>query len=394
MDIWVKIAIPGGKYILERELFIDACHGGNYCQAHPATPLMNGKKKRLLLYIASIMSIQIQDNKSLQPFNTFGMNVLARYLVTVSGSDEVRASLQWATTQRLQSFILGGGSNILFTKDVDGLVIQNGIKGIEKVFEDEEHVYLKVGGGETWHGFVLYCLGHDYAGVENLALIPGLAGASPMQNIGAYGVEIKEVFHELTAIHRATLEEVHFSNKDCEFGYRESVFKHRYKDQFIITDVTYKLSKKPAFKVAYGAIKQELEKAGVQNLSIQAIANAVIAIRSSKLPDPKEIGNAGSFFKNPSVSKEQFEILKLRFPEIVAYENPDHTMKLAAGWLIEQAGLKGYRKGDAGVHARQALVLVNYGSAGGAEILDTCRLVQETVYKRFGVELSPEVNIV
>ncbi|MGN7785317.1 UDP-N-acetylmuramate dehydrogenase [Niabella sp. 22666] len=340
------------------------------------------------------MSIQIQDNKSLKPFNTFGMNVQARHFVTVSGSEEVRASLQWAIGKEVSSFILGGGSNILFTKDVDGLVIQNNIKGIEKIYEDEEYVHLKVGGGEVWHQFVLYCLDHNYAGVENLALIPGLVGASPMQNIGAYGIEIKEVFHELTAIHRATLEEVKFSNKDCEFGYRESVFKHQYKDQFFITDVTYKLSKKPAFKVEYGAIKQELEKAGVQELSIRAIADAVIAIRSSKLPDPKEIGNAGSFFKNPSVSKEQFEILKLKFPEIVAYENPDHTMKLAAGWLIEQAGLKGFRKGDAGVHARQALVLVNYGNASGAEILDTCRLVQNAVHKRFDVQLSPEVNIV
>jgi UDP-N-acetylmuramate dehydrogenase len=340
------------------------------------------------------MNIQIQDNKSLKPLNTFGMNVQARHFVTVSGSEEVRASLQWATGKGVSSFILGGGSNILFTKDVDGLVIQNSIKGIEKIYEDEEYVHLKVGGGEVWHQFVLYCLDHNYAGVENLALIPGLVGASPMQNIGAYGIEIKEVFHELTAIHRATLEEVKFSNKDCEFGYRESVFKHQYKDQFFITDVTYKLSKKPAFKVEYGAIKQELEKAGVQELSIRAIADAVIAIRSSKLPDPKEIGNAGSFFKNPSVSKKQFEILKLKFPEIVAYENPDHTMKLAAGWLIEQAGLKGFRKGDAGVHARQALVLVNYRNASGAEILDTCRLVQNAVHEKFDVQLSPEVNMV
>ncbi len=340
------------------------------------------------------MSIQIQDNKSLKPFNTFGMNVQARHFVTVSGSEEVKASLQWAAGKGVSSFILGGGSNILFTKNVGGLVIQNSIKGIEKIYEDEEYVHLKVGGGEVWHQFVLYCLDHNYAGVENLALIPGLAGASPMQNIGAYGIEIKEVFHQLTAIHRTTLEEVKFSIRDCEFGYRESVFKHRYKDQFIITDVTYRLSKTPVFKVEYGAIKQELEKAGVQDLSIQAIANAIIAIRSSKLPDPKEIGNAGSFFKNPSVSKEQFERLKSKFPEIVAYENADHTMKLAAGWLIEQAGLKGFRKGDAGVHARQALVLVNYGNASGAEILDTCRLVQNAVHERFDVQLSPEVNIV
>lgn len=340
------------------------------------------------------MSIHIQDNISLKPFNTFGMNVRARNFVTVSGSEEVRASLQWAASRRMPSFILGGGSNILFTKDLDGLVIQNSVKGIDKIYEDEAYVHLKVGGGEAWHQFVLYCLDHHYAGVENLALIPGLVGASPMQNIGAYGVEIKEVFHELTAIHRKTLETVYFSNKDCEFGYRESVFKHRYKDQFIITDVTYRLSKRADFNVEYGAIRQELEKAGVQELSVKAIADAVIAIRSSKLPDPREIGNAGSFFKNPSVPKEQFDTLKLKFPGMVAYENPDHSIKLAAGWLIEQAGLKGFRKGDAGVHARQALVLVNYGNAGGSEILDICHMVQDAVYEIFGVALSPEVNIV
>lgn len=322
------------------------------------------------------------------------MDVTARYFTRVSSAEEVKEVLEWTKAQAQEALVMGGGSNLLFTKNVDGLVVQNGIKGIEKVYEDDAHVHLKVGGGEVWHQFVLYCLAHNYAGVENLALIPGFVGASPMQNIGAYGVEIKEVFHELTAIHRVSLETVRFSNKDCAFGYRESVFKQRYKDQFLITDVTYKLNKKPTFKVEYGAIRQELEKAGTQHLSIQAIANAVIAIRSSKLPDPAEIGNAGSFFKNPSVSKEKFERLKLDYPEMVAYENPDHTMKLAAGWMIEQAGLKGFRKGDAGVHSRQALVLVNYGNASGKEILDICRLVQDTVYEKFGVELSPEVNIV
>lgn len=340
------------------------------------------------------MSIQIQNNQPLAPYNTFGMDVLARHFVQVSSADEVSASFEWARQEGIDMLILGGGSNLLFTKNVDGLVIQNGIKGIEKVYEDEEEVYLKVGGGEVWHQFVLYCLAHNYAGLENLALIPGLTGASPMQNIGAYGVEIKDVFQELTAIHRKSLGQVQFSNSDCEFGYRESVFKHQYKDQFMITDVTYKLRKKPVFKIEYGAIQQELEQAGVRELSIQAIANAVISIRSSKLPDPKQIGNAGSFFKNPSIPKVQFETLKQEFPGIVAYENPDHTMKLAAGWLIEQCGLKGFRKGDAGVHARQALVLVNYGSASGEEVLNLCKLVQNAVLQKFGVVLLPEVNIV
>ncbi|MCH5720957.1 UDP-N-acetylmuramate dehydrogenase [Niabella hibiscisoli] len=207
------------------------------------------------------MSIQIQDNESLKPFNTFGMNVQAKHFIKVSDQDQVRLALQWSAREGVKSFVLGGGSNILFTKDVDGLVIQNSIKGIEKVYEDEDCVHVKVGGGEVWHQLVLYCLAHNYAGVENLALIPGLVGASPMQNIGAYGVEIKEVFHELTAINRSTLEEIRFSNKDCQFGYRESVFKHKYKDRFIITDVTYQLYKKPVFRIEYGAIQQELEKA-------------------------------------------------------------------------------------------------------------------------------------
>lgn len=349
--------------------------------------------KAALLYIAGRMNIQIHNNQSLRPYNTFGMEVLTRHWVKVSDADEVKASLQWAREHNINPFILGGGSNILFTKDIEGLVICNSIKGIEKVYEDENFVHLKAGGGEVWHQLVLYCLAHNYAGIENLALIPGLVGASPMQNIGAYGVEIKEVFHELTAVHRTTLEEVRFTNSDCAFGYRESVFKNKYKDQFVITDVTYRLHKTPVLKVEYGAIRQELEKAGVRDLSIQAIADAVIAIRSSKLPDPKQIGNAGSFFKNPSVSKEAYEILKVKFPAIVAYENPDHTVKLAAGWLIEQCGLKGFRKGDAGVHTQQALVLVNYGHATGSEVLEICRLVQSAVAEKFGILLSPEVNI-
>ena len=339
------------------------------------------------------MSLHINENFSLKAYNSFGTDVRAAVYIYAGSMDVLKRGLQWANDKKNNILVLGGGSNVLFTKDINDIVVHNGLKGVEKVKEDNEFVYLKAGAGELWHRFVLHCLDCNYAGMENLALIPGYVGASPMQNIGAYGVEIKEVFHELTAIHRHTLEEVKFSKSDCEFGYRESVFKHQYKDQFVITDVTYRLSKTPVFNIEYGAIKQELEKNNVQQLSIRAVANAVMAIRSSKLPDPKQMGNAGSFFKNPSISKSQYLSLKEKFPDLVAYENADGTMKLAAGWLIEKCGLKGYRIGDAGVHAKQALVLVNYGNATGAEILNVCELVQQTVKEKFSIELSPEVNI-
>lgn len=338
--------------------------------------------------------MQVQQHTSLKPFNTFSIDVTAKYFAAISTIDELQECLLWAKNNDNKSLILGGGSNILFTKNYDGIVINNLIKGIEKVGEDETYIYIKAGAGEGWHQFVLYCLHHNYAGVENLALIPGFVGASPMQNIGAYGVEIKEVFHELTALHKSDLALHTFSNTNCKFGYRESIFKNEYKDQFVIISVTYRLRKTPVFNIEYGAIKQQLEKNNIEQLSIQAVANAVIAIRTSKLPDPKQIGNAGSFFKNPSVSKEKYEGLKNKFPGLVAYENNDGTMKLAAGWLIEQCGLKGYRNGNAGVHNQQALVLVNYGGASGKDLLQLCGQVQEAVLQKFGVALHAEVNIV
>jgi len=325
--------------------------------------------------------------------------------------------------------ILGGGSNILLRQDFKGLMLKNGIMGIELVREDERHVFVRAGAGENWHAFVQYCLQRNWAGVENLSLIPGNVGATPMQNIGAYGVEIRDVFEELEAwsLHD---NKVHtFSVNDCDFGYRDSVFKQRYKDQFVILNVIFRLNKVPQFHTEYGAIREELGKMGVHELSIQAISEAVIRIRSSKLPDPKEIGNAGSFFKNPVVTAGRFARMKDEFPGIVGYESStaarpattdppatgdramtaistadkapspakpvDTTMvKLAAGWLIEQCGWKGYRKGDAGVHARQALVLVNYGRATGEEIYALSEEIFQSVKKKFGVELEREVNIV
>jgi UDP-N-acetylmuramate dehydrogenase len=332
----------------------------------------------------------LQENISLKRYNTFGIDVSARLYARFASATELQELLSLPVGSPM---ILGGGSNILFTRKVEGLVLHNTIKGIEKTAEDDDFVFVKAGAGENWHGFVLHCLDNDWAGVENLSLIPGNTGASPMQNIGAYGVEIKDVFHELEAFDLQERVIVKFGLNDCGFGYRESVFKRQYKNRFVILSVTYRLNKQPKFATSYGAIEQELEKMHVQHLSIQAISEAVIRIRSSKLPDPKEVGNAGSFFKNPSIPAAQFQKLKAPYPDIVGYPNADGSVKLAAGWMIEQCGWKGYRKGDAGCHAKQALVLVNYGQATGAEIYDLSTAIAESVQKTFGVELEREVNI-
>jgi UDP-N-acetylmuramate dehydrogenase len=340
--------------------------------------------------------MQVQENISLKPYNTFGIDAKARYFNTFSSTSQLE-ELLLASKVELQApkyLILGGGSNILLTKDFDGLVLKNEIHGIEVVKEDAEHVYIKVGAGENWHQFVLYCVQNNYAGIENLSLIPGNVGASPMQNIGAYGVEIKEVFEELDAFSIQDKTVVKFSLSDCAFGYRESVFKNKYREQFVIASVTYRLNKTPKFHTSYGAVQQELEKMGIQELSIQAIAQAIIHIRSSKLPDPKEVGNAGSFFKNPQVVKEEFQQLKQIYPDIPSFPVDGLHVKVPAGWLIEHCGWKGYRKGDAGCYPKQALVLVNYGSASGKEIFDLSEEILQSVKKKFGVELEREVNII
>jgi UDP-N-acetylmuramate dehydrogenase len=336
---------------------------------------------------------KIIENASLKPFNTFGIDAKARWLAEFATKEELGELLEWEGGR--QRLVLGGGSNVLFTQDVDGLVLRNEIRGIELVDEDEDYVYVRAGAGEVWHGFVEYCLGRDWAGVENLSLIPGSVGAAPMQNIGAYGVEIKEVFYELEAWHIEERKTYTFTLNDCEFGYRESVFKRRFRGQFVILSVTFRLARKPVFHTSYGAIQQELERMGVREPGIRAVSDAVVAIRRSKLPDPAVIGNAGSFFKNPTIPDEQFEGLQAQYPEMVGYHNMGtDTTKLAAGWLIEQCGWKGYRRGDAGVHARQALVLVNYGVATGREIYDLSEAVVRSVREMFGVELEREVNII
>ena len=336
----------------------------------------------------------ILNNTSLKPYNTFGIEAIARHFTSVQSIDhltELIHSQQYKANERL---IIGGGSNLLFTKNVNALVIKNDLRGIALIKETADYAFVKCAAGEVWHEFVLWCIEKNYGGLENLSLIPGCTGASPMQNIGAYGVEIKDTFYELEAIHAETGQLKLFSKSDCEFGYRESVFKRQFKNQFIITSVTFKLSKHPEFNIDYGAIKQELEAMNVSELSIKAISDAVINIRSSKLPNPKEIGNAGSFFKNPEVPTHHYHQLKIQFPNLVAYPLENGNYKLAAGWLIEQSGLKGFRQGDSGIHKNQALVLVNYGMATGDEIYNLSTLVLKTVNDKFGVNLEREVNII
>ena len=334
----------------------------------------------------------IQENVSLRPFNTFGFDATARHFVSITSVSQLQELLrdpQWKSVPR---WILGGGSNVLITQNVEGLVIKIAITGIECVHEDEQYVWLRVGAGENWHQFVLYCVENEYAGVENLSLIPGTVGAAPMQNIGAYGVEIKDVFEELQAVEIATGQVKTFDSTACAFGYRESVFKHTLKNQYIITSVTFRLQKTPAFRVTYGDIQKTLEAMHIQELSLRAISEAVIHIRQSKLPDPAQIGNAGSFFKNPEISKSQFEALQAQYPTLPGYPVNDETVKVPAGWLIEQAGWKGYRLGSVGVHDRQALVLVHYGEGTGQQIKDLAAQVQASVDSKFGIKLSPEVN--
>ncbi len=338
--------------------------------------------------------MQIRENFSLKPYNTFGIDVKAKYFTTFNSVENLEEILNSQFSILNSQLILGGGSNLLFTKDVDGIVLKNEIKGIEILDQDNNFIYIKAGAGLNWHEFVLHCLRNNYAGVENLSLIPGNVGASPMQNIGAYGVEIKDVFHELEAYHINEKMLKIFSLDECEFGYRESVFKRKYKNEFVITSVSFRLCKTPVFNTSYGAIQQELEKMRVKELSIQAISQAVVNIRSSKLPDWKEIGNAGSFFKNPQIARQEFHELKQIFPEIIGFPLGDEYTKLAAGWLIEQCGWKGYRKGDAGCYEKQALVLVNYGEATGQQIFELSEEIIQSVKKKFGVTLEREVNII
>ncbi|MFD2573337.1 UDP-N-acetylmuramate dehydrogenase [Spirosoma soli] len=340
--------------------------------------------------------LNLESNVSLKSYNTFGINANARYWVDVSHEEDLKTLLQLTEFIDTPKLILGGGSNVLLCHDFDGLVVKISIQGIDVIREDENHIYVRAGAGVNWHEFVMFCVTHSYAGLENLSLIPGTVGAAPMQNIGAYGVELEQVFESLTAVHIPTGEQKTFTHSDCAFGYRESAFKRELKGQYIITSVTFQLDKHPTFHTRYGAIQETLAEMGVtdENLSISAISQAVIRIRRSKLPDPAQIGNAGSFFKNPEIAKTQFDELKAEYPSLPGYPIGEDKVKVPAGWLIEQAGWKGYRSGDAGVHTKQALVLVNYGSATGPDILALAKRVQESVLDKFGVIITPEVNVI
>lgn len=357
---------------------------------NPLHPFIPG----ILVQDNKIQDMLIQQNINLLPYNTFHIEAFARYFAAVHNVDELQELLQAKAAQQQPVLVLGGGSNLLFTSDFDGLVIKNELMGIDIVQDDEDYVYVRAGAGENWHRFVLYCVERGLGGVENLSLIPGSTGASPIQNIGAYGVEIKDVFHELEAFHLLDGETRHFSKEACAFGYRESVFKKKYRGEFIILHVTFRLLKRPRFNTSYGALQQELEKEGVQELSIRAISDAVIRIRQSKLPDPAVIGNAGSFFKNPEVDTAFYQQLKKDYEAMPGYPAAAGKTKLAAGWLIEQCGWKGFRRGDAGCYNKQALVLVNWGKASGAEVYAVSQQIVESVQHKFGVALEREVNVI
>ncbi len=337
--------------------------------------------------------MNLLENYSLKKLNTFGIDASAKYFLEVNSVADVQAFLEDKKINTELRLILGGGSNMLFTKNFDGVVVKNCIKGIELLKEDSENYYVKAGAGESWHGFVMNCINNNYAGVENLSLIPGSVGAAPIQNIGAYGVEQKEVFFELEAIDLKEKKSVTINKSDCQFGYRDSIFKREAKGKYIIASVTFKLFKKPKLNTSYGAINQEMEKMGVKEISIATISQAVCNIRKSKLPNPEVLGNAGSFFKNPTISAEQFQAIKKKFPDLVAYPS-DVNFKLAAGWLIEQCGWKGKHVGNTGVHKDQALVLVNYGNANGSEVFELSGKIMESVKEKFNVELEREVVVV
>ncbi len=349
--------------------------------------------KKRISFGLSMSKYQIEENKSLKNLNTFGIDVSCQYFITITSEEGLKSYLNDKQLVTLPLLILGGGSNILFTNNFDGVVLKNEIKGIQILKEDESNVFLKVGAGEVWHDFVLYCIENNWGGIENLSLIPGCVGAAPMQNIGAYGVEVKDVIEEVETVEIATGNIKVFTNQDCRFGYRESIFKNNEKNNHFITAVTFKLNKKHRFNIGYGVIEEELKTQPDVPLSIKKISDAVIRIRQSKLPDPNEIGNAGSFFKNPEVEKSFAEQLQKEFPNIPVYPLSEDKVKIAAGWLIENSGWKGYTENDFGVHKNQALVLVNYKNADGKSILNLSNRIIESVYNKYKILLTREVNI-
>ena len=335
----------------------------------------------------------IQNNFSLKKYNTFGIEAKAKQFIAVHSLENLKTVLQ--EHQSEQKFILGGGSNMLLTQDINALVIHIDLKGKKVLKEEDDFVWVESQAGENWHEFVLWTIDQNFGGLENMSLIPGNVGTTPVQNIGAYGTEIKDTFVSCDSMTIATQEMKTFDKEDCHFGYRESIFKHEAKDQFIITSVIFKLTKhNHKINTSYGDITKELEKQNVSTPTLKDVSNAVIAIRQSKLPDPAALGNSGSFFKNPIISKEQYEKVHALHPEMPHYVISETEVKVPAGWLIERAGFKGKRFGDAGIHKNQALVLVTYGNATGQEILAVSRDIQATILREFGIVIEAEVNVV
>lgn len=337
--------------------------------------------------------MELTRNHSLKNLNTFGFNVKAKQYLAVENEENLKNILK--KTYADEIFVLGGGSNILLTGDLDFTVLHINLKGISVVNESQDTVIIKAKAGENWHDFVQYCISKDYGGLENLSLIPGNVGTAPIQNIGAYGVELQDYFVECEAINRQTLETKTFTKEECNFGYRNSVFKNELKNQYIITSVTFRLTKKlHQLHLNYGSISQKLAEMNVEHPTIKEVAEAVIKIRQEKLPDPKQLGNSGSFFKNPIIDKKAFEQLTEKFPEAKYYKISENQYKIPAGWLIDHAGFKGFRKNDAGVHKRQALVLVNYGNATGKEILELANKIKSTIKETYAIDLEMEVNVI
>ena len=337
--------------------------------------------------------MKIELNFPLKKYNTFGIEAKAKQFVAVHNLAELKSVLEKHKNDK--KFILGGGSNMLLTQDIDALVIHVDLKGKKIIKEDDDFVWVESQAGEVWHEFVLWTINQNFGGLENMSLIPGNVGTTPVQNIGAYGTEIKDTFISCDAMNLLTQEMKTFTKEECNFGYRESIFKHEAKDKFVIASVIFKLAKRNhKINTSYGDITKELEKQNVAIPTLRDVSNAVIAIRQSKLPDPKELGNSGSFFKNPIISKELFEKVQQKFPDVKHFEVSPTEVKVPAGWLIENAGLKGYRKDDAGVHKNQALVLVNYGNASGQDILALSRYVQKTVFDKYGIAIEAEVNVI
>ena len=338
--------------------------------------------------------MNVLENYSLKKLNTFGINVRSKYLVEVSSIDEILEIIESEKFKNLKKLVLGGGSNVLFTKDYNGLIILNKIKGKEVIYQDADCVKLLIGAGENWHELVMYTVENGWGGIENLSLIPGYTGTAPMQNIGAYGVEIKDTFIELEALEISTGKIEKFNKEKCKFGYRESIFKNEKKNKYIILNITLKLNKNPKINVSYGEIKNDLRNNNIQSPTVKDVSEAIINIRKRKLPDPKKIGNSGSFFKNPVVDLNKLKSLQEKYPNIVNYQINKNEFKIAAGWMIEKAGWKGKTINNYGVHKNQSLVLVNYGNAKGIEIYNLSEKIIIDIKEKFGISLIREVNII